>query len=375
MNTKVAERIEQIRRKMHTQKIDTFLVLIEENRRYLSGYTGEDTQFDESAGALIITQDALILTTDSRFELQAAAEAPLYEVVIYEKGLAKELPSLLAQLHTRRLGIEGPRLSYDLYQKICQELEAHQLKIEITDTPRLVETLRMIKEDTEIAAIKKAVAVAEQNFEKFLSRLKPGITEKEAAWELEKLMRTAGADALSFPVISAFGNNSALPHAIPGNRKLAPQAPLLFDWGAKLDGYCSDMTRTVTFGAPDAQFKKIFSIVYDAQQKAISAIRPGAGSRQIDAISRDHIADKGFKAFFGHSLGHGVGLAVHESPSISPVAEKDIPLCENMVFTVEPGIYLPDWGGVRLENMVRVTRDGVEVLNHLPVRLDDASCF
>nr|MDA3833967.1 M24 family metallopeptidase [Spirochaetales bacterium] len=161
----------------------------------------------------------------------------------------------------------------------------------------------------------------------------------------------------------------ALPHAIPGTRILNPSEPLLFDWGAKLNGYCSDMTRTVTLGKSDEQFKKIFTIVYTAQQKAIDAIRPGVSSKSIDDIARNHIAKKGFKDFFGHSLGHGVGLAVHEPPSISPFIEKDITLKEIMVFTVEPGIYLPDWGGIRLENMVRVTEDGVEVLNHLPVKL------
>jgi Xaa-Pro aminopeptidase len=260
-------------------------------------------------------------------------------------------------------------MSYNFYVKLCDELKAQNLDIEIVDTSHLVEELRMVKDDTEIDAIKSAVAVAEKDFQDFVSHLKKGVRESDAAWDLEKRMRAAGAQAISFPVISAFGKNSALPHAIPGTRTLTAGEPLLFDWGAKLNGYCSDMTRTVTFGKPDSRFLKIFSIVYDAQQKAISAIRPGASSKDIDGIARRHIAEKGFKDFFGHSLGHGVGLAVHEPPSISPVEERDTTLLENMVFTVEPGIYLPDWGGIRLENMVRVTGDGVEVLNHLPVKL------
>ena len=345
MENAVAARIALLRKKLDTQQIDTFLVLIEENRRYLSGYTGEDTQFDESAGALIITKDELILATDSRFELQAAAEAPLYDVVIYKKGLPKELPEILAQLKTRRLGIEGVRMSYSQYLKIGEALEAHPLSVELVNTVQLVEDLRIIKNDDEIQEIKKAVDVAERDFKKFLKKLTIGLKETEAAWELEKAMRTAGAHGLSFSVISAFGRNSALPHAIPGSAVLKARTPLLFDWGAKLNGYCSDMTRTVISGPADDQFHKIFTIVYDAQQKAIEAIRPGASSKSIDAIARDHIAEKGFKDFFGHGLGHGVGLAVHEPPSISPVAEKDIILQENMVFTVEPGIYLPDWGG------------------------------
>lgn len=369
METATPDRIAQLRKKLSALQIDTFLVLIEENRRYLSGYTGEDTRFDESAGALIITADELILTTDSRFELQAAKEAPLYDVVCYKKGLVKELPAILAQLKTKQLGIEGLRMSYNQYIKIGKEIEEHHLSVKMVDTVHLVEDLRIIKDDDEINAIKKAIDVAECDFYEFLRQLKQGVKEIEVAWDLEKKMRSAGAQSLSFPVISAFGKNSALPHAIPGTRILNPSEPLLFDWGARLNGYCSDMTRTVTLGKPDEQFKKIFTIVYDAQQKAIDAIRPGVSSKRIDDIARNHIAEKGFKDFFGHSLGHGVGLAVHEPPSISPLIEKDITLKENMVFTVEPGIYLPDWGGIRLENMVRVTQDGVEVLNHLPVKL------
>ncbi len=372
MENSVSRRISQLRKQISKQQIDTFLVLIEENRRYLSGYTGEDTQFDESAGVLIITRDELILATDSRFVLQAQKEAPLYDVVCYKKGLVKELPAILKQLKTKRLGIEGLRMSYNQYVKIVQELELQNLAVKFIDTVHLVEDLREIKDDHEIKAIRMAVEVAECDFQPFLQQLKIGASETDAAWELEKKMKTAGAQALSFPVISAFGKNSALPHAIPGNRTLNANEPVLFDWGAKLNGYCSDMTRTVTMGKPDEQFTKIFTIVYDAQQKAIEAIRPGASSKSIDDIARNHIANKGFNDFFGHGLGHGVGLAVHEPPSISPLIEKDITIKENMVFTVEPGIYLPDWGGIRLENMVLVTKDGVQVLNQLAVELNIA---
>lgn len=370
MSPSIPGRIARFREQMTCENIDTFLVLIEENRRYLSGYTGEDTQFDESAGALIITNNTLILATDSRFDLQARAEAPLYDIVCYQKGLIKELPGILKQLGTRTLGIEGVRMSYAQYGKLFRELEEQGLSIEIKDTVNLVENLRLIKDEDEIAAIVRAVEVAEIHFKEFTDQLQPGMKEIDAAWALEKRLREAGAQGLSFPVIAAFGKNSALPHAIPGNKILTPGEPLLFDWGAKLDGYCSDMTRTLTFSRPDDQFKKIFTIVHDAQKKAIDAIAPGVSSRKIDAIARDHITDKGFKKFFTHSLGHGVGLAVHETPSISPFAEKDIILEENMVFTVEPGIYLPEWGGVRLENMVRVTADGVAVSNSLPIDLN-----
>ncbi|RJP95183.1 MAG: aminopeptidase P family protein [Desulfobacteraceae bacterium] len=370
MDSIISSRIDKLRQHMDLIQLDTFLVLIEENRRYLSGYTGEDTQFDESAGALIITRDHLILATDSRFVTQAKAESPMYEVICYQKGLIKELTKILKDTHARQLGIEGTRMSHSMFVKLRDELKSQNLSVNVQDTVHMVERQRVIKTNDEIDAIQKAIAVAESDFRQFLQELRPGMTESQAAWRLEQKMRTAGAQSLSFPVISAFGTNSALPHAIPGEKILKKGDPLLFDWGARLNGYCSDMTRTVCMGTPDSQFKKIFTIVYDAQQKAIDAILPGASSRSIDARARDHISGKGYGDFFGHGLGHGVGLAVHEPPSISPMAEKDIILEENMVFTVEPGIYLPEWGGVRLENMVVVRKEGAQVLNRLEMKLD-----
>lgn len=368
MESTTTSRIETLRRRMDELKLDAFLVLIAENRRYLSNYTGEDTQFDESAGALIISRNHLILATDSRFVEQAKIESPEFEVICYQKGIIKELPVILKRLGVRRLGIEGVRLSYAQFVKLREELKMQRLSVTIKDTAQVVERQRIIKTEDEIEAIERAVAVAETDFAQFLHDLRPGQTERQVAWRLERNMRDAGADGLSFPVIAAFGRNSALPHAIPGDKLLEKGEPLLFDWGARLNGYCSDMTRTVCMGPADPTFMKVFTIVHDAQRKAIDAIGPGVSSTRIDALARDHIKAKGFGDFFGHSLGHGVGLAIHEAPSISPLAEKDIILEENMVFTVEPGIYLPDWGGVRLENMVVVKSDGVRVLNRLEIK-------
>jgi Xaa-Pro aminopeptidase len=365
MTNQIRDRISKLRKRLRDQDIDTFLVLLQENRQYLSGFTGEDGQFDESAGALIISQDRLILATDSRYELQARNEAPLYEVICYKKGLAIELPTILNQLKSVRLGFESKRLSYDQFLKIKKHLDEQKSTVEIVPSEDMINTLRLIKDAKEIAAIKKVIAMAESAFEKSIQILKPGLKELDAAWELEKNMRMAGAQSLSFPVITAFGRNSALPHAIPGHTILKKNEPILIDWGARLNGYCSDSTRTFVCGKPDYQFKKLFTIVLDAQKKAIDAIRPGVRTKQIDAIARNHIAKKGFRDYFGHGLGHGVGLAVHEVPSISPLIERDIKIKKNMVFTIEPGIYLPDWGGIRLENMVLVTKDGAEVLNRL----------
>ena len=369
----IENRIARLRKKFQAENIDAFLVLIEENRRYLSGFTGEDTQFDESAGALLITADTLILATDSRFEIQAKQEAPDYDVVLYQTGLIKALPNLLASLKTRRLGFENRRMSHEIYFRILRELEKNNRSVELVPFVEMVESLRLIKDENEIEAIRDAVYLAEDAFKAFIKTIETGVVETDAAWALEKGMREGGAQSISFPVIAASGPNSALPHAIAGRRTFQEKEPLLFDWGAKLNGYCSDMTRTVFFEYPDEEFKKIFNTVYDAQQKAIDAIRPGITTCEVDAVARNHIAEKGYNGYFGHGLGHGVGLAVHEAPSLSPVAEREKTLSENMVFTVEPGIYIPGRGGVRLENMVVVRSDGHEVFNQLAIRMDIGS--
>ena len=364
MKKTIEKRVKRLRKSLSDNNIDTLLVLVEENRRYLSGFTGEDTQFDETAGALFITDQRLMLVTDSRNELQAANEAPLYEIISYKKGLTKELPNIINTLKTKRLGFESIRMSYMQYNKICKQFGSSDIDVELVEADNIMECLRIVKEQSELEEIKKALLIAESVFMNFVENtIEPGMTEKEAAWLLEKNMREAGADSVSFPIIVASGPNSALPHAIPGNRKFNIGEPILFDWGARLNGYCSDITRTLVIGSPDDRFKKIFKTVLDAQNKAINAIKPGISSKAVDEVARDHIGSMGFKGKFGHGLGHGIGLAVHEPPKISPL--KDTLLESHMVFTVEPGIYIPGWGGIRIENMVVVSENGAEVLNSL----------
>ncbi len=364
-------RIQQLREKLQSADLDAFLVLIQENRRYLSGFTGEDGQYDESAGALVVTRDALILATDSRFESQARQEASGWDVLVYQKGLVKELPEIARSLKFRRLGFESRRMTHEIYSRICKELDDTGLSVELVPCLEMVETLRLVKDEAEIRALCDAVVLAESAFTEFLqSGQLEGASETEAAWELEKRMRDKGAEAIAFPVIAASGPNAALPHAIPQERRFAGNDSLLFDWGARLNGYCSDMSRTLFLQEPDAELQKIFTTVYDAQQKAIDAIRPGIGTCAVDAVAREHIDACGYTGRFGHGLGHGVGLAVHEAPSVSPVAEREKTICENMIFTVEPGIYIPGRGGVRLENMVVVRSHGAEVLNKLQIRMD-----
>ncbi len=364
MKNTIENRVLRLRKSLSGKNFDTFMILVEENRRYLSGFTGEDTGFDESAGALFITNTRLILATDSRYELQARQEAPGYEIVCYKKGLVNELSNILNTLKTKKLGFESKRLSHMQYHKITRQLLSDGLQVQLIETKDIVESLRIKKEEEEIEDIKKAIFIAESAFRNFIANnIMLGMTEKEAAWEIEKGMRETEADSISFPIIVASGPNSALPHAIPGNRKIKKGEPILFDWGARINGYCSDISRTVVIGKPDETFLKVYETVLNAQSMAIDAIRPGISSRAVDKIARDYIEKMGFQGKFCHGLGHGTGLAIHEYPGLNPI--KDTELDKGMVFTIEPGIYIPGWGGVRLENMVVVRENRAEVLNSL----------
>ena len=360
-------RLEKIRTAMAEKGLDTFLVSIEENRRYLSGFTGEDSQFDETAGMLIMTDKDLILATDSRFTLQARTEAPLFNIYQYQKGLAKELPVILDDVTTKHMGFESKRMSFFQYKEIADEINQKGLSVEMIPTDNMVENLRVIKDETEIEKTRKALRIAENAFSETLNALKPGMTEKEVAWILEVKMREAGADTLSFPTICAAGPNSALPHAIPEDRVIKKGEPLLFDWGVRLNGYCSDTSRTIFIGKPDEKFVLLYETVREAQKRAMDAVKPGKSGIEIDRIARSYIDDMGYKDKFGHGLGHGTGLAVHEGPRLSPLS--DATLTPGMIVTVEPGIYIENYGGVRIENQVVVRENGAEILNSLDTKL------
>lgn len=364
------KRIQRVRQLIAEKGIDALMVLVEENRHYLSGFTGEDHQFNESAGALLISNDKLILATDSRFEIQAKNESPLFDVLIYKNGLAKELPELAGRLNITTLGFEHVRVSVKQYDNYRKELEAASTLLELVPVENIVEGLRLIKSSHEVEQTRKALALAEEAYRNVVKTLKPGMTEKVIAWQMECSMRMAGAQGLSFPVIVAAGPNSALPHAIASDRPIQENEPILFDWGAVLGHYCSDTSRTVILGKPNDTFLEIYHTVLDAQQKAIKAIAAGVDSKIVDAVARNYIRAKGYGDKFGHGLGHGTGLAVHEAPRLSPL--KQTVLQSGMIVTVEPGIYLPGWGGVRIENQVVVGKDGPVVLNRLSTSYDIA---
>lgn len=345
------ERLERIRVRLSDEGLDWLLVSGPENRRYLSGFTG-------SSGYLLISQEEALLATDFRYFQQVQEQAPAYTLAKMQGGTVESLASILQQhvAEGARLGFEAEHLTVALYEKLRGAVGAAQW----VPTQGLVENLRAVKEPGEIQAIRRAVALADEVLEAILPTLRPGMTEKEVAWRLESAMRERGAEKVSFDLIVASGPNGAKPHAVTSDRPLGKGEPIVIDMGCVVDGYCSDLTRTIVLGEPDGRFRDLYDLVLRAQRAAEEGIRPGMTGREADALAREVIDAAGYKEEFGHSLGHGVGLEVHELPRLSALAEE--PLQEGMVFTVEPGVYIPGWGGIRIEDMAVLQRDGVEVL-------------
>ncbi len=359
--TPFQQRLEKIKTLLSEQPFDTFMVSEPWNRAYLSGFWAEDMQLTESSGFLLITEKSQVLATDFRYMEQAEKEASGFQVLIYKENLTNLLPEIFANLSTRNLGFEKDHLTYDRFVKIQEALQKWHPDGEMVPAGDLVEGLRMIKEPEELEAIRDSLALTESVLESVLAEAEEGKTEKELAWRIEQLMREAGAEAVSFPPIVASGPSAALPHAVVSDRELQQSETIIIDLGARLDHYCSDMTRTLILGEPDHKARRIYSIVREAQLRAMAAVKAGISSLEVDKVARDYISSEGYGEYFGHGLGHGVGLAVHEKPGFGKSSA--MVLEENMVVTIEPGIYLPGWGGVRLENMVRVSADGCENLN------------
>lgn len=363
MTTILQPRLTALQTLLLENGLDALLISCPENRRYLSGFTATDSHLNESSGFLLISRDAAFLLTDFRYRDWAQAEAPLFEVRSYTSGMAKLLAELLGQLGLRHVGFEAPFLTYATYQKIVQEAETAGLQVAWQPLDQLVEQLRAIKDPEEISLIRRSLAITERVLVQVGATLRAGLTEAEVAWRLEQALREAGAEGPSFPPMVAAGPNAARPHHHPGERQLQTGEAIIIDMGAVYQGYCSDMTRTFYLGEPDARFKEVYTIVRRAQLAAEAGMKAGLSSDAADGLAREVIAAAGYGEAFGHSLGHGVGLAVHEHPSLSPVKERAVILKAGMITTVEPGIYLPEWGGVRLEDMVLIQEDGARLLN------------
>lgn len=351
--TYIEKRLAQTRELFTKWEVDGLLISSAVNRRWLSGFTG-------SNGWLLITHDSAYLATDFRYWEQASEQSPDFELFKILKQ--SDIQDLLAKHEGARLALESQHVTLYEY-KVLEEVKA----VEWKPVEQTVEPLRAVKSQPEIELIQQAARITDAAMSLVPQLARPGQSEQELAWQLEKAMREAGADGLAFPVHVASGPNAALPHHMPGERKLQPGDSLIVDMGASVNGYCSDLTRTFYMGeAPDEQFQQLYDLVLQAQTTALEALRPGMTGSEADATARDIIAGAGHADHFGHGLGHGLGLFIHEGPRLSPNAPEGILLQPGMVTTVEPGVYIPQWGGIRIEDLVLLVEGGIEMLSHCP---------
>ena len=336
-------RIENIKNKINKSGLDCLIISDINNIRYLSGFTG-------SEGWMVVTHNKTYLAVDFRYKEQVNTEVSDCEIIDIIGNLENWLSPLIGDIKPGKIGFEADNLSVSTYTLIKNILMKITKAINILPTSRIVEDIRMIKEPEEIDNIKKAVSLTDEVIGYAETIMSSTMTEKQLSWELEKYLRNNGSESMPFEIIVASGANSALPHARPTDNKINPDVPLLIDIGAKINGYCSDMSRTFIPGKPDETFKKVYDIVLAAQLTAFNLLRPGMTGLQADSIARTVIKESGYSDYFGHGLGHGLGLIVHELPRLGQNS-KDI-LQDNMVFTIEPGVYIPEWGGIRIEDTV-----------------------
>lgn len=360
-------RLESLRGMLRRRKLDAILVSQPDNRRYLSAYSAADHGIQESSGCLLIpVKGQPYLLTDSRFQLQAESESPGFKVELYQKGLLALLVKLLSDLKIKNLGFESHYTLHLTAERMVKKLQGSG--VILAPLAGLVEKMRVIKSEAEIEAHRQSVLLNEKVFRQVLPEMVSGVTEVDIALKIEGRMRSLGAERPSFETIVAFDENGAKPHAVPGKNRLREGGVVLVDMGLCLNGYCSDMTRTFMAGQTEDLFLDRLRVVREAQLAGQMAIREGVSCRDVDRAARKVIEDAGYGEYFGHALGHGVGLNVHEEPRLSSHSHKK--LRSGMVVTVEPGIYIPGWGGIRLENMLVVRNDGYELLNQDTTGLD-----
>lgn len=337
---------------MEQKKIDAIIVSDEYNIRHISRFRGE--------GYLYLTKKRSAILTDSRYTTQAKEEAKEFEVFEINNtcGYEQMLKQLMEEDGVEKVGFEDQHIGYAAYERWTKQIPG-KLWVELGES---LNDLRVIKETWELACLEKAEAIGDAAFSHILNVIKPGMTELEIAAELEYFMKRNGASGTSFDTIIASGLHSAMPHAIPSEKKVEEGDFVTMDFGCKYDGYCSDMTRTIVVGKASDKQKEIYSVVLEAQLAALDALKPGVAGWEVDKVARDIIQKAGYGAYFGHGLGHSVGLFIHEEPRLSPKGMTIMQ--ENMIETVEPGIYVPGFGGVRIEDMVVVTANGHKNFAH-----------
>ncbi|TWT87608.1 putative peptidase [Pseudobythopirellula maris] len=358
--TRHTKRRDKLRKTLRKEKVDALLVTNFTNVTYLTGFFGDDSY-------LLVTPDDELLVSDARFTTQIEEECPGLATFIRQPGerMTDSVADAVGERKIERLGVEADSMTLGLRNALADKLTG----VDLAPTSGLVEGLRLIKDRDEIDSTRAACMQAKRAFEVVRAGWDPAMTELDVAHELERQARRFGATKLSFPPIIAVGERAALPHAIPTDKKIGDAPFTLIDWGADAGPYISDLTRMVCMGKPSVKFTKIYNLVLKAQVAAIEAIRPGAICEDVDAVARKIITRGGFGKEFGHGLGHGTGLEVHEAPRFSRGQKTE--LRPGMIVTVEPGIYLPGWGGVRIEDDILVTKTGFEVLTDVPKRLEE----
>lgn len=356
MSPNIPGRLAKLRATLGEKEIDGIFISQPENRYYLSNFLG-------TAGYLIVNQREAVLATDFRYTEQAKAQAIGYRVVQIG-GAFDWFNTLTAELGIKRLGFESGHITFSFHQRLLETVSKAQSNLRLVPTDGLVEAIRQVKEADEIELIARAAQIADSAMDYARGIIRSGMTEKGIAWAIEKFMREQGSRSLPFEAIVASGPNAALPHHRPTERSIGHGEPVVIDIGAKVGGYCSDLTRTLCVDRPphgDDLFNRVYDTVLKAQMTAIGMIFEGMNGAEADGLARRVIDDAGYSHAFGHSLGHGVGLAEHEQPRLGPNSN-DV-LTSGMVFTVEPGIYIPGWGGIRIEDLVVMENGKVRILS------------
>lgn len=349
-------RLKRLRQLMQQQNREALLITHPINRRYISGFSG-------SAGLLLILDKKAILLTDGRYLIQAKEQAPHFEVVEHKKDIFAALVDVCKNESVASLSFEEVQMTYAEYRKLAKLSDP----IKLVPQQNMVEKLRLIKDQQELKTIRQATKIVDEVFAQIVSEIRPGLTERQLETRMEMLMREKGATSSSFSTIVASGVRSALPHGIASDKKLAKNELITLDFGCWVDGYTSDLTRTIVLGEANSRMKEIYGIVLEAQEAALAGLRPGLTGNEVDQFARGVINGHGYGDYFRHSTGHGIGLEVHELPYLS-LSSVEV-LEPGMVITIEPGIYIPDFGGVRIEDDVVITESGASILTQATKKL------
>ncbi|GEL77358.1 M24 family metallopeptidase [Tenuibacillus multivorans] len=348
-------KLDKLRQKLTEKDLDGFLITNGQNRRYMTGFTG-------TAGVVLVTNDESLFITDFRYTVQANEQVKDFKIIEHKGPIHLEVAEQAKRLGIKRLGFEKDSMTYALYETYEKEISS-----EFIPTSGLIETLRLIKSEDEIKVLKEAAEIADAAFDHIQTVIKPGVKEIDVSNELEFYMRKQGAASSSFDIIVASGYRSALPHGVASDKEIQSGELVTLDFGALYNGYCSDITRTLAVGQINDQLQEIYDTVLQAQLKGMEGTKSGITGKEADALTRDYIKEKGYGEYFGHSTGHGLGMDVHEGPGLSYRSDKVLE--PGMVVTIEPGIYVPDVGGCRIEDDIVITENGNETLTFSPKEL------